>query len=112
VDTAVDCATRGDSINQALQMTRSAGRAVITGVPSEIRYPIEFHTIRKKELQFHTVRRSNHTGAPALKMLSEHLKRFAPMVTHQRTIKEIQPTFEMIEKYSDQVSKAVICPAS
>jgi threonine dehydrogenase-like Zn-dependent dehydrogenase len=111
VDLAIDCATRDDTINQCLQLARSAGRVVITGVPAEVRYPIEFHTIRKKELVFHTVRRSNHNGPGALRMLSEQIARFAPMITHRRMMSEIQPTFEMIERYDDQVAKAVIYPA-
>ena len=111
VDLSIDCATRDDTINQCLNLTRSAGRVVITGMPAEVRYPIEFHTLRKKEISFFTVRRSNHNGPGALRLLSERTALFAPMITHQRPISDIQPTFEMIERYDDNVAKVVICPA-
>ena len=111
VDLAIDCATRDDTINQCLNVTRSAGRVVVTGVPAELRYPLEFHTMRKKELGFFTVRRSNHNGPAALKLLSERTSLFAPMITHHRPLEAIQPAFEMIERYDDQVAKVVIYPA-
>lgn len=111
VDLAIDCATRDDTINQCLNVTRAAGRVVVTGVPAEQRYPLEFHTLRKKELGFFTVRRSNHNGPAALKLLSERLSLFAPIITHHRPLDAIQQAFEMIEVYDDQVGKVVICPA-
>jgi L-iditol 2-dehydrogenase len=111
VDLAIDCCAKDDSINQSIYMTRPAGRTVITGVPTEEKYLIDFHAMRRKESGFFTVRRSNRTDEPALRMLSEHLNRFAPMITHRRMLSEVQPAFEMLESYSDGVGKIVIYPS-
>jgi len=110
VDAAIDCATRGDTINQALKMARPAGRVVITGVPSELRVPLEFHTLRHKELFFYSVKRSNHTGEAAVRMLTQYPERFLPMITHKRPLSQVQSAFEMIEAYADGVGKVVIEP--
>jgi L-iditol 2-dehydrogenase len=110
-DVSVDCAAKGDTINQSLHTTRNAGRVVITGVPSELRPPLEFHTLRRKELYFYSVRRSNHDSVAALELLRTHAARFAPMITHQRGIEQIQPLFELLERYGDGIGKPIVCPA-
>jgi L-iditol 2-dehydrogenase len=110
VDLAIDCAGIGGSINQAIRMARSAGRVVVTAVPSEQLVAIEFHTMRRKELGFHTVRRANRTGHAALEMLSQYPQRFTPMVTHRMMLADVQRAFETLESYSDGVGKIVLLP--
>lgn len=110
VDAAFDCATKDDTINQSLYVTRPGGRIVITGVPSEVRVPLDFAHLRRREQTFFPVRRANHTSGRALKLLAEHSRRFAPMLTHRMRLDEIQRAFEMLEKYEDNVCKTVLYP--
>ncbi|HBY61722.1 MAG TPA: alcohol dehydrogenase [Solibacterales bacterium] len=110
VDVAVDCAAKEDTINQCLHATRNAGRVVITGIPSEVRIPLEFHVLRRKEIRFFNVRRSNHTSELALELLAAAPERFAPMVTHRRPMDEVQGAFELLETYGDGVGKIVLAP--
>ncbi len=110
VDLAIDCAAKENTINQAIRMTRTAGRVLVTGVPSDILVPIEFHVIRRKELNFYTSRRANHTGHAAVEMLAQFPDRFTPMVTHRMGMNEVQRAFEMLETYSDGVGKIVVFP--
>jgi L-iditol 2-dehydrogenase len=111
VDLVIDCAGKGGSINQAIRMARSAGRVVVTAVPSERLVEIDFHTMRRKELGFFTVRRANHTGPAALQMLSQYARRFTPMVTHTLPLTEAQKAFETLESYAEGVGKIVLTPA-
>ena len=93
-----DCASKEGTMNQSLDMARSAGRVVITGIPSEAQVMLNYSTIRRKELYFYSVRRSNHTTEEALRLLSEHPKLFsAPVVTHTRPLDKIQDAFELVE---------------
>jgi len=108
VDIAIDCATQGDTINQAIRATRNAGRVVITGIPSTLDYTIDIHALRVKELYFYTVRRSNHEERSALRLLEEHPRMLGGIVTHQRPIESVNQTFEMVERYDDGVGKAVL----
>jgi L-iditol 2-dehydrogenase len=108
VDAAIDCAAKDNTINQCLRVARMAGRVVITGIPSEVHVPLEFHEMRRKELAYFTVRRSNHDSELALDLLVRHPKLFAPLVTHCRPVEQIAEAFDMLEHYRDGVGKLVI----
>ena len=108
VDVTLDCATQQDTINQSLHATRNAGRVVITGIPSEEYVKLAFHVIRRKELTFYSVRRSNRDSETALKMLSAYPQRFVPVLTHWQSITDIQPVFERCERYEDGIGKFVL----
>ncbi len=108
VDVAIDCGGRHDSINQSIHATRNAGRVVMTAIPSEVRVPVEFSPLRRKEIALYNVRRSNHESEAALTMLAAHLNRFAPLVTHARPLDQIGAAFSLLENYADGVGKLVI----
>ncbi len=108
VDLAIDCAAKGNSINQCLRVTRNAGRVVVTGIPPEARVTLDFHVMRRKELAFYNVRRSNHESEAAVALLREKPALFGPLVTHVEPIERIEETFFLVERYGDGVGKAVI----
>jgi L-iditol 2-dehydrogenase len=107
-DLAIDCATKQDTINQCIHAVRNAGRVAVTGIPSELRSPVDFHTLRRKECVLFNVRRSNHESELALSMLTDHLDRFGPLVTHVRPLDRIADAFALVESYADGVGKFVI----
>ena len=75
---------------------------------SEDHIRLAFHILRRKELAFYSVRRSNHDSETALRLLAAHSKRFAPILTHERPLADIQPAFELCEQYADGVGKLTI----
>ena len=108
VDAAIDCAARGPSINQCLHVTRNAGRVVVTGIPAEVQVPLEFHVMRRKELVFYNVRRSNRESETALELVRERRRLFAPMLTHEVPLEKVQRGFSILENYEDGVGKMLI----
>jgi len=110
VDVVFDCAAKDESINQAIGMGAQGARIVITGLPSAVRPELAFHVLRRKEQQFFTVRRSCHKSELALRLLSDHIARFAPMITHRMKLDRVQQAFETLEAYSDGVGKIVLLP--
>jgi L-iditol 2-dehydrogenase len=108
VDIAIDCAAKGDSVNQCVHAARNAGRVVVTGIPPQDHIRLAFHVMRRKELAFYSVRRSNHDSETAVRLLEAERKRFAPMLTHERRLSEIQAAFEICESYADGVGKMTI----
>lgn len=108
VDMAFDCATKDDSVNQCLDVTRPCGRIVVTGIPSELQVKLNYHTWRRKEQFFYTVRRSNHETAAAVKMLVAEPVRFGELVTHSRSIEQIGEAFEMLERAEEGAGKVVL----
>jgi L-iditol 2-dehydrogenase len=108
VDVAIDCGGRHGSINQCINVTRNAGRVVMTAIPPEALVPIEFSPMRRKEIALFNVRRSNHESTAALAMLAEHNARFAPLITHTRPLEQIGRAFAQLENYEDGVGKLLI----
>ena len=83
---------------------------VVTGIPVESRVPLDWHVARRKELVIFNVRRSNHESEAALKLLSEHAARFAPIITHSLPMESVQQAFDMLEDYSDGAGKVLLVP--
>jgi len=110
VDCAIDCAAKEQTTNQAIQMTRNAGRVLITGIHSMREVPLEGSTMRRKELTIFNVRRSNHESHAALELLCAHPDWFAPLVTHVRAMDRIAEAFEITSHYRDGVGKMIVRP--
>lgn len=108
VDIAFDCAGGADTVNRCVYAARNAGRVIITGIPERDHIDLAFHVMRRKELALFSVRRSNHDSETALRLLETEPKRFAPVLTHQRPLTEIQPAFELCESHGDGVGKMII----
>jgi L-iditol 2-dehydrogenase len=108
VDVAIDCAAKPGTINQCIRTTRNAGRVVVTGIPSEPQVALDLHVMRRNEIRFYNVRRSNHETEAGLALLREHPKFFGPLVTHTRPIDRIDDAFRLVESYADGVGKMVV----
>ena len=110
VDLALDCAAKGDSLNQCLRATRKGGRFVLTGIPSATYLPLDIETMRLAELAFFNVRRSATEFHPALELLGQQRARLAPLLTHEFPLEDIERAFSLLERYEDGVAKIVIKP--
>lgn len=111
VDCAIDCAAREETTNQAIRAARHGGRVILTGIHSHPTIPIEMSPMRRKELVFFNVRRSNRESALALGLLAREPARFAPLLTHTRPLDRIAEAFSIAETYSDGVGKMTIKPS-
>ena len=110
VDCAIDCAAKEDTTGQAIQVARSAGRVVLTGIHSIPSVPMDGSAMRRKELTIFNVRRSNHESPAALELLEAHADWFAPLLTHAREIDRIDEAFAIASHYQDGVGKMIVKP--
>jgi L-iditol 2-dehydrogenase len=110
VDCAIDCAAGTDTVPQAIQLTRNAGRVALTGIHSTPTFTVDASGMRRKELTLFNVRRSNHETHEALELLVAHPDRFGPLVTHTRALDRIGEAFDLTHHYRDGVGKMVIRP--
>ena len=108
MDCAIDRAAGAHTSNQAIQMTRNAGRIALTGIHSSPFVSLDGSAIRRKELTIFNVRRSNHETHDALKLLRLHPEWFAPVLTHSRAIERIEEGFSIASHYLDGVGKMII----
>jgi len=110
VDLAIDCASKGDCINQCVGSVAHGGRVVVTGIPSGTQIAINIHQFRNKEAAIFNVRRSNHESHAGIEVLHGYPKLFAPVITHNRPLDKIGEAFALNEKYEDGVGKLLIRP--
>lgn len=111
VDCTIDCAARDETTNQAIRAARNGGRVVLTGIHSHAVIPFETSPMRRKELVFFNVRRSNRESTPALEMLARHPESFGPLLTHTRPLERIGEAFSIAEHYADGVGKMIVKPS-
>jgi L-iditol 2-dehydrogenase len=110
VDCAIDCAAGEQTTNQAIQLTRNAGRVVLTGIHSTPSVSMDGSAMRRKELTIFNVRRSNQESQDALELLRAHAVWFAPLLTHTREIERIEEAFAIASQYRDGVGKMIVRP--
>jgi len=110
VDCTIDCAAGEETIIQAAQITRNAGRVVLTGIHTSAHAKIDASAMRRKELTLFNVRRSNHESHDALELLAAHPAWFAPLLTHTRDIDHIGDAFAIATQYRDGVGKMTVLP--
>jgi L-iditol 2-dehydrogenase len=108
VDVVFDCAAKADTVNQCIAVSRSAGRVVVTGIPSGSRFPIDFSSMRRKETTLLNVRRSNHESDMALELLREQRTRFTPLLTHELPLEQLERAFELADGYAAGVGKTIV----
>jgi L-iditol 2-dehydrogenase len=105
---AFDCAAKGATVNECIAAVKPCGRVVLTGIHSELQVPFNIHVMRRNEISVFGVRRSNNESDDARDLLQEHVKLFAPLITHKRKLTEIGAAFELLEGYADGVGKLLI----
>ncbi len=110
VDLVIDCAAKGDTMNQSIRVARSGGRFILTGIPSGSHHSLDIDTLRLEELAFFNVRRSNDESRTALELIGQHRARLAPLVTHRFPLADIQRAFETLDRYADGVGKVLLKP--
>lgn len=110
VDLVLDCAAKGDTINQSVRATRRGGRMVLTGIPSGSHQTLDIDTMRTEEIAFFNVRRSNDEAHAAVELLRQRRAQVAPLLTHRAPLEGIQGGFEMLERYEDGVVKLLVKP--
>ena len=110
VDCAIDCAAGAETTNQAILLARNAGRVALTGIHSMPDVPMNGSAMRRKELTIFNVRRSNHETVDALDLLLAHPGWFAPVITHNRTLEQVDDAFAIASHYRDGVGKMIVRP--
>ena len=110
VDCAIDCAAGEHTTDQAIRITRNAGRVALTGIHSTPFVRMDGSAMRRKELTIFNVRRSNHETQDALELLDAHAEWFAQLLTHTRKIEQIDEAFAIASQYRNGVGKMIVRP--
>lgn len=107
VDLVLDAAGALQTINMGIRITRPGGTYMLIGIPVEEVLDVDLQTAMGKEILIRTLKRSNHKGAAATRLLAEGRVSDA-LVTHVLPFDQTPRGFELLADYSDGVGKVVI----
>jgi L-iditol 2-dehydrogenase len=107
VDAVMDAAGSPQTMDLGIALARPGATVVLIGIPSEKTFAIDLHTAFHKELRLQTLKRSNHKGAAAARLL-EAGRIPDVLITHVLPLSETPQGFEMLAHYSGNVGKVLI----
>jgi threonine dehydrogenase-like Zn-dependent dehydrogenase len=107
VDLVLDAAAALQTINIGIAIARPSGTFMLIGIPIENPFVIDMHTAMNKELRVLTLKRSNHKGAAAAKLIASG-RVSDRLVTHVLPFEQTARGFELLADYSDNVGKVII----
>ncbi len=110
LDVVFECCGDQEAIDQAICLLKPGGKLIIIGIPPTLdTWSIPVHETRVKEISIHNVRRQNHCVQTALDMITKKKFDVNIMVTHHFNFEDTKDAFDLVEKYGDGVTKAMIC---
>lgn len=107
VDLVLDAAGALETINMGIRMTRPSGVYMLIGIPVEHDLILDMQTAMNKEIRIQTLKRSNHKGGAAARLLAARRVSDA-LVTHVLPFDQTARGFEVLANYSEGVGKVII----
>ncbi|MCC6344904.1 MAG: alcohol dehydrogenase catalytic domain-containing protein [Bryobacterales bacterium] len=107
VDLVLDAAGALETVNMGIRIARLSGRYMLIAIPVGSDLPFDIHTAMNKELLIHTLKRSNHKGGEAARLLAAGRISDA-LVTHTVPFEQTARGFELLANYADNVGKVII----
>ena len=109
-DAVYECSGDPAAFSQAVELLRPGGRLIIIGIPAHDRISLDIHSLRRKEISLHNVRRQRHCIPEAIELIREKRVGVSFMATHRFPLEEARSAFELAAGYRDGVVRALICP--
>jgi L-iditol 2-dehydrogenase len=106
VDVAFDAAGAPQTIDLGIKCVRAGGRFVLIGIPEPLNFEVDLHAAMAKELNIQTLKRSNHKGQAAGRLL-ESGRIPTALITHKIPLGKAQEGFELLHGYSGGVGKLI-----
>ena len=110
LDAVFECCGDQSALSQAVELLRPGGRLFIIGIPTVDRISFDVHTLRRKELSLHNVRRQRFCVREAIDLIKNKQVEMRFMATHRFALGEARQAFELAAGYQDGVIRAIICP--
>jgi len=110
VDAVFECCGDQSALDQAVDLLKPGGRLFIIGIPAEDRISFDVHTLRRKEISLHNVRRQRGCIRDAIDLVHRRKSDVRFMASHTFPIGDSRRAFEMAAGYRDGVIRAIIHP--
>lgn len=108
VDVAIDCTNASEGLGLAVQVTRPAGRCVLTGISGKEYDPLPVSVARRRELTLRWCRRFRHNFPPTIALVEAGRIDLRSLLTHSFPLERAQEAFELVAGNKDAVLKVSI----
>jgi L-iditol 2-dehydrogenase len=109
-DAVYECCGDQSALDQAVSLLRPGGRLLIIGIPTVDRVSFDVHTLRRKELSLHNVRRQKDCIHEAIDFIKDKKMDVRFMATHKFALEEAREAFELAAGYRAGVIRAIVQP--
>jgi L-iditol 2-dehydrogenase len=110
LDAVYECCGDQSAFSQAVDLLKPGGRLFIVGIPAEDRIFFDIHSLRRKELSLHNVRRQRFCVREAIDLIQNGQIDVRFMATHRFPLEDVGLAFELAAGYRDGVIRAIVCP--
>ncbi len=110
LDAVFECCGDQSAIDQAVRLLRPGGRLFIIGIPAGDRISFDAHSLRRKELSLHNVRRQRFCIREAIDLIRKKLVDVSFLATHRFALEDARLAFELAAGTRDGVLRAIIHP--
>jgi L-iditol 2-dehydrogenase len=110
IDAAFECCGDPEALDQAVGLLKPGGRLLIIGIPAVDRVTFDIHTLRRKELSIHNVRRQAGCFQEAIDLIKNRMADVRPLATHAFRLEDCPKAFALAARYEDGVVRAIVCP--
>ncbi len=108
LDVVFECCGQAEAVSNALAMLKPGGKLMMIGIPKTDILPFNMDKMRRKEICVQNVRRQNQCVQIALDMIGNKDFDVNIMITHYFDFAETKKAFDLVDKYEDNVVKAII----
>jgi len=110
LDAVYECCGDQSAFSQAVDLLKPGGRLFIVGIPAGDRISFDIHSLRRKELSLHNVRRQRFCVREAIDLIQNGEVDVRFMATHRFTLENARLAFELAAGYGSGVIRAIVCP--
>jgi L-iditol 2-dehydrogenase len=96
-----------ETLNLAMAVARPSSTVTMVGIAGPTHLNLDVATAMSKELRLQAIKRSNHKGDEATRLLAAGVIPDA-LITHRLPLAETPRAFAMLTDYTDGVGKVVI----
>lgn len=110
LDAVFECCGDPAALDQAVDLLKPGGRLLIIGIPAADRIFFDIHTLRRRELAVHNVRRQRGCIRDAIGLITAGQVEVRFMATHRFSLDDAWQAFELAAGYRDGVIRTILQP--
>lgn len=108
VDVVIEAGWGGEAVEQAIVMSRPAGRVVLVGIPRDDRCAFAASVARRKGLSVLMARRMKAVYPEGISLVESGHVDVESLITQRFALSEADEAFELVASLRDGVCKAMI----